>query len=58
MQKLFAALHEKYDGGEVRDVKFIVDPNAVDDQDVDVLDQQLADMVKSATPLEGPQALV
>jgi len=58
MQNLYNALREKYNGGEVRDIKFIVNPAAVADQDVDALDEALAEMVRNAKPLEGPQDLV
>lgn len=57
MQKLFVALREKYHEAEVRDVKFIVNPAEVADQKVDDIDQYLADVVKVATPLAGPEAL-
>ena len=57
MQNLFTALRQKYPGSEVRDVKFIVNPNEVDDQDVGDLDLALADVVRLAQPIEGPTAL-
>jgi len=57
MQKLFDALREKYPEAEVRDVKFIVNPREAADQLVDDIDACLAEIVKSATPLEGPAAL-
>lgn len=57
MENLFRALSQKYGGAEVRDVKFIVNPNEVNDQDVDKLDALLADAVLNSTPLVGPQAL-
>jgi hypothetical protein len=58
MQNLFNALSEKYDGAEVKDVKFIVNPNEANGQNVDMLDELLAHVVRSAIPLEGPTALV
>lgn len=58
MQKLFVALRTKYPEAEVRDVKFIVNPEEVADQQVADIDQQLADVVNAATPLAGAEALM
>ncbi|MBM2576095.1 hypothetical protein JQC91_07240 [Jannaschia sp. Os4] len=57
MEKLYAALRDKHPNAEVRDVKFIVNPSKVDDQDLDALDEGLAEVVREAQPLAGPEAL-
>lgn len=58
MQNLFAALNEKYPNSEVRDVKFIVNPEEVADQKIADIDASLAIVVKVASPLDGPEALM
>lgn len=58
MQKLFDALRTKYPDAEVRDVKFIVNPEEVDDQQVAEIDQRLASVVINATPLAGASGLM
>ena len=58
MQNLFIALRDKYPESEVRDVKFVVNPGEVADQDVAEIDDHLSVVVQQAEPLAGPQDLV
>ena len=51
MRELFEALDEKHPGCEVLDVKFTVDFRKADDQDVDVLDTEMADVVRHSEPM-------
>jgi hypothetical protein len=57
MKELFEALCRKYPDAEVRDVKFIVNPSEANDQDVALIDGDLAKVVVNAKPLEGYHAL-
>ncbi|NDV48689.1 hypothetical protein [Salipiger sp. PrR003] len=58
MQNLFVALREKYPGAEVRDVKFIVNPEEVANQEVAEIDAKLGQVVETAVPLAGAGALM
>ncbi len=57
MEKLFEALREKYDGAEVRDVKFMVNASEANDQSVGDLDSQLAEVVRRGVAISEPSAL-
>jgi hypothetical protein len=48
MEKLFDALRDQHPGCEVVDVRFLVNQFLVDDQDVEALDRDLAEAVRTA----------
>ena len=54
MEKLFDAIRGQHPGCEVVDVRFLVNLDDVNDQDVDVLDKQLAYAVEHAETLPIP----
>ena len=54
MEKLFDAVRSQHPGCEVVDVRFLVNLDDVNDQDVDVLDAQLAHAVEHAEKCASP----
>lgn len=54
MEKLFNAIRDQHPGCEVVDVRFLVNLYEVEDQDVDDLDNKLAEAVLTADELQAP----
>lgn len=55
MDKLFAAFSERHPGFELQDVKFIMDPSEASGQSVASLDERMAEIVRTAEPLENAE---
>lgn len=54
MEKLFDAIRAQHPGCDVVDVRFLVNQFSVADQDVDELDEKLAEAVRKAERLDPP----
>lgn len=54
MEQLFTALRDQHPGCDVVDVRFLVNLQQVEDQDVDELDNKLAQAVQTADQLPDP----